>query len=380
MRAEKMNTEHVPARRAETAAANQVMQRLTKISAPQVRGAHDADFVIVSDKAYVVYEANDIQPGENAEWPFIYAVLCIVDIHSNTVEDTIGFAASEMHYENETLPAGACFVPRILQKSDTTLRCFFSSENPGIRESQTWYIDFVLAHRKFSDSIYKAKLQTEQGIFDMQPCVLYDYAAARGFKGTRKDFGLFAVDSFKKFDNRIYAVLNNFPIGQNALTVLNGEQDTFEVLGSYHEPLEMKLTESAVNRLPDGTWLVISRREDGDKNYVFAQSRNGRDWTPHTVRQPVTNGTNSKPTLDRFNGKYYLGWQEAAQIDGVSRSVFNIEVSADGEHWERAYRFESEKSFQYPVFKEYAGSIYLAVTQGDWSDSRKEFIMFGKLE
>lgn len=81
--------------------------------------------------------------------------------------------------------------------------------------------------------------------------------------------------------------------------------------------------------------------------------------------------------LEKF---IYLGRQEATQIGGVHGSLFNIEVSADGVQWERKYRFETEKSFQYPTFREYQGSIYLTVTQGDDSKSRKERIMFGKLE
>lgn len=64
----------------------------------------------------------------------------------------------------------------------------------------------------------------------------------------------------------------------------------------------------------------------------------------------------------------------------MSRSVFNLDVSRDGTHWERKYRFETVKSFQYPTFREHAGTIYLSVTQGDTDASRKERIMFGKLE
>ena len=94
----------------------------------------------------------------------------------------------------------------------------------------------------------------------------------------------------------------------------------------------------------------------------------------------VTNGANSKPTFDRFGGVYYLGWQERTYIKKVNRSVFNVEVSSDGQTWERKYRFETEKSFQYPTFREHQGAIYLTVTQGDTDPSRKERIMFGKLE
>ncbi|HSH95964.1 MAG TPA: exo-alpha-sialidase, partial [Roseimicrobium sp.] len=77
---------------------------------------------------------------------------------------------------------------------------------------------------------------------------------------------------------------------------------------------------------------------------------------------------------------YYLGWQESTQINKVSRSVFNVDVSKDGVTWERKYRFETEKSFQYPSFHQYNGAIYLTVTQGDTDASRKERIMFGRLE
>jgi len=94
----------------------------------------------------------------------------------------------------------------------------------------------------------------------------------------------------------------------------------------------------------------------------------------------VPNGTNSKPTFDNFKGIYYLGWQEATKVNGVNRSVFNLDISRDGKTWERKYRFESDKSFQYPSFHEHDGAIWLAVTQGDTDASRKERIMFGRLE
>ena len=92
----------------------------------------------------------------------------------------------------------------------------------------------------------------------------------------------------------------------------------------------------------------------------------------------VPNGANSKPTFDRFGGVYYLGWQVRAE--GRGRSVFNVDVSRDGKAWERKYRFETPKSFQYPTFHEHEGAIWLSVTQGDSDPSRKERIMFGKLE
>ncbi|WP_461786538.1 sialidase family protein, partial [Prosthecobacter sp.] len=79
-------------------------------------------------------------------------------------------------------------------------------------------------------------------------------------------------------------------------------------------------------------------------------------------------------------GIYYLGWQEATSIQGANRSVFNVDISRDGRTWERKYRFETPQSFQYPAFHEHEGAIWLCVTQGDTDPSRKERIMFGKLE
>ncbi|MDF2725286.1 MAG: exo-alpha-sialidase [Paenibacillus sp.] len=361
-------------------AADQVMDQLIPICEPSVKGAHDADFVIAGGKAYVVYEANDIQPGEAASWTFVYAVMSIIDLQTNTVERIIRFAESEQAYDNETLPVGACFVPRIIRKDANTLRCFFVSEHPEVREGQTWYIDYRIDQTKFDTCIYKAKLKTPEGLFDMQPYVFYRYASDRGYTGKAKNFGLYLVDSFKSFENRTYAVLNNYPIGQNGLTVLNEQMDTFEMIGVFHEPGHMRLTEASVNRLPDGTWRAITRCDNGDCNYAFAESRDGIQWTPHKQRPPVVAGSNSKPTFDRFNGLYYLGWQDAEKVGEVGRSIFNLDISEDGEHWERKYRFESEKSFQYPVFKQADGAVYVAVTRGDHSASRKEYIAFGKLE
>jgi hypothetical protein len=192
--------------------------------------------------------------------------------------------------------------------------------------------------------------------------------------------GLYMIDGFKYSDGQNYAVLNNFAGGQNAWAVLNEAMDCFTVLGDFFLPQEAKLTEAAVNRLPDGSWLAVSRQENRNQNYMFATSPDGRVWAPHEVRPHVVRGTNSKPNLECFGGVYYLGWNEATRIGGAQRSVFNIDVSRDGVHWERKYRFATAKSFQYLTLREYRGTIYLSVTQGDCSDSRKERIMFGRLE
>ena len=95
-------------------AADKVMAGLARVSPPQVKGAHDSDFVIVKNKAYVVYIANDVRPGENPEWPFCYAAMSIVNLKTRALEKFIPVARSGQAYDNETLPPGACFVPRLL--------------------------------------------------------------------------------------------------------------------------------------------------------------------------------------------------------------------------------------------------------------------------
>lgn len=362
------------------AAGDRVMAGLVNTTEARVKGAHDAEMVIVKDRAYIVAEANDVKGGESADWPFVYVTLAVVNVKTLKVEKSVCFAKSEQVFENVTLPAGACFVPRILQKDERTLRCYFASESPKQRQAQTWFLDYDLEKAAFETQLHKAKIKTAAGTFDMQPQYFHQDAAAQGFTRPAVDFGLYLFDSFKVLDGKTYVALNNYPGGQNALAVVNTDLDTFEVLGHYNEPGDLKLTESAVNRLPDGTWLAICRQEGGTRNYTFSSSADGRTWTKNEPRAWVPNGTSSKPTFDRLKGLYYLGWQEATQIQGVSRSVFNLDVSQDGVTWERKYRFETEKSFQYPVFREHEGRIYLSVTQGDTDVSRKERIMFGVLE
>ena len=362
------------------AAGDRVMQRLICVTAPEVKGAHDAAIAFLGNRAYIAAELNDGQAGENPAWPDIYAAMSIVDLGTLKVEKTVVIARGTQMFENETLPPGACFVPRLLRLDERTLRCFFANEQPGKRQSQTWYLDFDAERGEFTNQIHRAQLQTAAGTFDMQPLHFHADAAAQGFTAPPKDYGLYAIDAFKTFGGRTYAVLNTFPGGQNALAVVNDRRDTFEVLGHYNRPHNLRMTESSINQLPDGTWMAICRQEGGNRNYIFTTSPDGRTWTSGEHRDYVPTGTNSKPTFDRFGDAYYLGWQEKTRVGGVSRSVFNLDVSRDGKTWERKYRFETEKSFQYPVFSEHNGTIWVCVTQGDSSPSRKERIMFGKLE
>ncbi len=359
--------------------ADLVMSRLVKVTPSQVKGAHDAKLVICDGQAFIVAEVNDRSPGESARWNWIYSALSIVDLETMQVEKFIPFARSGQVFDNETLPEGVCFAPNILQKDDQTLRCFFTSEQPEVRQSQMWFIDFDLKRMCFKNTIHRAKIKTAAGIFDMQPKYFYADAVKQGFMHPAKGYGLYIVDSFKTFGEKTYVAINNWVTKQNALTVLNKNLDTFEILGHYNEPQECLLSESSVNRLPDGTWMAICRQDGGNRNYMFTTSKDGKHWDTNRFLDVVKNGTSSKPTFDYFNGVYYLGWQDNRKIGGVNRSVFNIDVSKDGKTWERKYIFETEKSFQYPTFCEYQGHVYLAVTQGDSSKSRKERIMFGEL-
>ncbi|NLG50198.1 MAG: exo-alpha-sialidase [Chloroflexi bacterium] len=361
-------------------AADAVLQRLITVTAPQVKGAHDAEMALVNDRAYIVAEVNDLRPGENPAWPEVYCALSVVNLASMTVERIIPFARSEQAYENATLPVCSCFVPRIIRKDDHTLRCFFAAEQPGKGQSQIWYIDMDLDTLIFENRIHKARLKTAAGVLDMQPQHFHADAVAHGFSRPAKDYGLYLFDSFKAFDGKTYVAINNYPGRQNALALVNDALDTFEIIGHYNEPQELDLCESAVNRLPNGTWMAICRQDSGNTNYTFTTSKDGKTWTRGEYRDLVPNGTNSKPTFDRFGDLYYLGWQEATRINGVARSVFNVDVSRDGVQWQRKYRFETDRSFQYPTFLEHHGVIYVAVTQGDPGVGGKARIMFGKLE
>lgn len=359
-------------------AGDAVMERLVRVTGPEVRGAHDAEFALVGDRGFVVAEVSDERAGESPAWPEVHVTLSVVDLNTLQVERIIPLARGEQVFENTTLPVGACFVPRILQKDEQTLRCYFASERPGQRQSTMWYRDFDIASLTFARTIHKVKLRTDAGTFDMQPRYLYEDTVGHGFSRRAVDYGVYLFDSFKQFEGRTYVALNNFPGKQNALSVMHDDYATFEVLGHYNAPESARTSESSVNRLPDGTWMAICRNDGG--NYLFMTSSDGRDWTEGREMSFVMNGANSKPTFDRFNGQYYLGWQEKTRIDDVYRSVFNLDVSRDGKTWQRKYRFETTRSFQYPTFHEHKGSIWLTVTQGDSDSTRKERIMFGKLE
>lgn len=352
-----------------------VMQRLVRVSAPQVKGAHDAEFVCVGERAYIVEHDNDVSPGHGAGVA-MYCVLTVVNMQTLQVEKTHPMAKAGQAFANITLPQAQVFVPRIIRKDEHTLRTYFCSQ-PAKEQAVTWYRDFDLRTQSFEDSIHKAKLKTAAGTFDMEPRHFHADAAALGFKRPAVNQGLYIFDSFKEFDGKRYIALNNFPGKQNALAVLHDDFATFEVIGHYNEPQSQQLSESAVNRLPDGTWMAIVRNDAG--NYHFTTSQDGKTWTVAEPKPFVPNGLNSKPTFDHFGGVYYLGWQENTKIQNCNRSVFNVDISLDGKTWQRKYRFESPHSFQYPTFHEHEGTLWLTVSQSDHGGTTDR-IMFGKLE
>ena len=352
-----------------------VQQRLIRVSAPHVKGAHDAEFVCVDNRAYVVEHDNDQAPGHGAG-AAMYCVLTVIDLGTLKVEKTHPLAKAGQSFSNVTLPNAQVFVPRILRKDAHTLRTFFCCQ-PTDAQALTWYRDFDLRTQTFEPGIHKAKLQTAAGIFDMEPRRFHADAAAQGFTKQPVREGLYIFDSFKEFDGKRYVALNNFPGKQNALAVLHEDFETFEIIGHYNEPQTQPLSESAVQRLPDGTWMAICRNDAG--NYHFTTSKDGSTWSVGRPEPFVPNGLNSKPTFDKFGDLYYLGWQENTRIQGCNRSVFNVDISRDGKTWARKYRFESPHSFQYPTFHAHNGFVWLTVTQSDHGGSTDR-IMFGQLE
>ena len=356
-------------------AADRVLAQLKNICLPRVKGAHDSDFLLHDGKAYIVYMANDVQHGEDPHWPFVYCALTIVDLQTHVASPAVTFAAGGRQYDNAALPEGACFVPRIIQKNPQTLRCYFASENPGVRQAQTWFIDFDLRKNAFENTIHPMQMKIGNAVLPMQPQHLYHDAVAHGFAGPQRDYGLYFIDGFKTWNDTTYAIVNNFPIGQNALGSLNHSLDCVTIRGHFVQPADIFLTESALQRLPDGSFLTISRQDKGDRNYRFSTSADGTHWSPNHTRECVPNGSASKPTFDQFNGLYYLGWQESTRINNVYRSVFNIDISRDAKSWERKYRFETDRTFQYPTFRQASdGKVYVSLTQGDDSSTKKERI------
>ena len=357
--------------------AAEVLRHMIPVTEKRVKGAHDAQMVIARGKAYIVYEANDVRAGENGEWPFVYCAMSVMDVAQNRLLRVEEIARPGKAFANVTLKTGACFVPRILQKDEDTLRVFFVSMEPGVRQAEMWYVDYHMAEEAFDSRIYPVMLKTKAGTLPMTPHHFWQQAHEEGFNKREPDSGLYLFDVDKPIGGRRYVALNNFLAQQNALGVFNDALDTVELLGNFNEPQTDGLSESAVHMTPEGEWLAIIRCDNGNQNYRFATSPDGRVWSPGAEKPAVQNGSNSKPILEKFGGVYFMGWQEKP-----FRTRFNIDLSADAKNWVRAFSFDDEEfSLQYPDLYLWEGTVYICGTHGrvGGGPDGRDSIWFGPL-
>ncbi len=353
------------------------LDSMIRVTGESVKGAHDSSLVVTDKKAYIVYMANDRQPGENSRWPYIYTAMSIVDIASNRLLDSREVAHGGQQFANVRLKEGSCFVPRILQKEERTLRIFFDSMDPDNRPTEVWYRDYDLQSGKFDASIGRVNMETPEGTVPLSPQAFHEQARRQGFSKPVNNDGPYLFDIGKEFDGKLYVAVNNFGGKQNALCEFNEDLTSVRVIGNINEPLSEDLSEAAVERMPDGRWVAILRNDGNNLNYRFAYSDDGVCWTAAEESPLVQNGSNSKPVLHCFDGVYCLGWQEKPY-----RTRFNLEVSTDFVHWKRAYSFHDEDfSLQYPSMYAYDGEVYLCATHcfpGEERE-RRDSIYFGHL-
>ena len=174
-------------------AGDEVIKSMITVTDSVVKGAHDAHFLIHDGKAYIVYEANDVKEGEAAEWDFVYCAMSIVDLKTGAVEVKI-ISRGEQAFANETLDTGATFVPRIIKKDENTLRIFFTSERPNVRQSLMYYLDYDVKSGTFDQNVYRMKLLTPEGKVDFTPKAYYDLAIAAGMECFSSDHSAFIFD------------------------------------------------------------------------------------------------------------------------------------------------------------------------------------------
>ena len=354
--------------------ARTIMNHMIRITHSDVRGAHDAQMVITQGKAYVVYIANNIQPGEDSVWPFVYCAMSIVDIITNQVLAVHTIAEGAQIFSNVQLKPGACFVPRVYQKDERTLRVFFTSMEPQKRETESWYRDFDIVSGTFDNAIYPLYLETDEGRTMLTPTLFHAGAKKLGFSRALKQDGPYLFDADKQIDGKRYAALNIYHGKLNALGVMNEEMDTIRILSYIINPLCEELSEAAVEKLPDGRWIAILRNDSSTQNYRFATSTDGMKWSDAEEWPVVQNGSNSKPLLYRYGNLYCLGWQEKPD-----RSRFNIDISKDFVHWKRFISFDdADFSLQYPSLCVWENDVYICCTHGV-KGTPKESIYFGRL-
>ncbi|MBQ8835970.1 MAG: hypothetical protein IJ002_00505 [Clostridia bacterium] len=350
------------------AAADAVMaENMIKISTDAMKGTHDAQYVFVDNKAYVVYEANDVKAGDLGTDPAEYCTLVIVDLETFEVESVEKFAYSQQVYANETLPVGSCFVPRVIHKDEETLRMFFASQYTD-RQAITYYVDYDIASGSFDKNVYRLNLKTADGTVEFTPEAYIELFRAEGRECKDATRGAYLFDIFDIGDTK-YIALNLFNGGLNSLAKFNDTYDCIEIIGNIGSMTDSVLTtENGIMQLKDGTWMAILRNERGDYNYLFSYSKDGTNWTTPAAEDFVKHGTNSKPILAKFGDYYIMGYNE------YTRGLFHIAYSFDAKNWKTIYSFYAPTTFQYPEFDLCNGQMYFSVTMGN-----KEEIWYGKL-
>ena len=363
-----------------TEKGDRALKNAIVISGENMKGVHDAQFVIAGGKAYVVYEANDIRANENPFWDFIYCAMSVVDLKTRSVERIYKISYSEQKFENMTLEKGCTFVPRIIKLNDETLRVFFTSESPNSRPSHCYYMDFDVKKGEFSNKINLFYLKTKDGIGEFNNKTLLDAALSSGIPARDVSAPFlncctFIFDIFYS-DDMPMAIVNAFWTGINALAKWADDFSYLEIIGFIGEHSDrFKTTESNAVKTPSGEWLAILR-EETKFNYVFSESPDGVNWSKVHYSPLITNGASSKPILRKLGDRYYLGYNYSNDRNPtVMRNNFRLLRSDDCESWEEYYDFRSATTFQYPTFELCGDTIYFVASQGD-----KEQIIFGNLE
>lgn len=344
-----------------------IMNAAVVVSPDNQKGTHDAHFVIADGYAYIVYEANDNREGENAVWHDIYCSMSMVRLSDMKFVEALKISESEQAFANETLLPGATFVPRVMRKDEKTLRVFFASTDPGVRQELTYYRDFDIQAKTWSNEVGRLKMRTHDGaVRDFTPKEYYDHAIESGCRvAYERDDGAYLFDIFD-IGGQMYIALNNFAAKQVSLATINTDLDCIDIVSHIADTSpEMQLSEQGIARLPGGEWMAIMR-DDKNMNYMFSRSTDGKKWSKPTYCDFVTTGCNSKPTLNVFGEHILMGWND------TSRKRFRLQHSYDGKNWTDIVDFCADTSFQYPTFALHDGEIYYSATIGN-----KQKIIFG---
>ncbi len=355
------------------AAGSTLISNALKVQADYVKGCHDGWTVIVGEKAYVVYTANDLKAGEDSKWDYIYVALSVIDLKTNTVLRSYPVAAGptavhEGQMQELAIPDGNAGVARLLQIDETTLRLFFTSNNSGVRQSYTYYADFDITTETFKSDIQRLQLQTPEGKVDFTAKAYYDLAVAAGHPADEVDHDGYIL-ALLPLGDTCYVNLGNFSGAQNAFAKLTDGYTCLEILGHIGGSTERyRTTEVSIMPLNEGGWMAMLR-DQTSKNYLFSYSEDGTDWSEPAPIDHIDSGVACKPFLRNFGSYYLMGWNE------TDRSCYHLSYSTDAKNWQDLYEIYSPDTFQYFHCFEYAGNLYYNATIGN-----KEQILFGRLE